>query len=133
MSHAKSRAPSPGGRKDDEANPKTRLGISQISAGDIPRNLGIRCGISPRDLGIRCGINLGSRLVSPLDFGIMRFLWMLGGADAGAMIQGKPETRNLKLETASKFPVNSLFLCMGFAKPRNPCGFSRAAKKPLLI
>ena len=84
--------------KDDEANPKTRLGISQISAGDIPRNL-----------GIRCGINLGSRLVSPLDFGIMRFLWMLGGADAGAMIQGKPETRNLKLETASKFPVNSLF------------------------
>src|SRR5207248_9697992 len=28
-----------------------------------------------------------------------------------------------------KFPVNSLFLCMGFAKTRNPCGFLSARKK----
>src|SRR5262249_4242321 len=54
------------------------------------------------------------------------------------------ETRNMKLETASsvaecrwlnaecsllKFPVNSLFLCIGITKTRNPCGFSRRQKK----
>src|SRR5262249_2500086 len=37
------------------------------------------------------------------------------------------ETRNLQL--LLKFPVNSLFLYMGIAKTRNPCGFSRSTKK----
>ena len=31
------------------------------------------------------------------------------------------------------FPVNSLFLCIGFVKTRDSCGFSRAVEKNSLL
>jgi len=41
-------------------------------------------------------------------------------------ITNHPITKSLN---SLKFPVNSLFLCMGIAKARNPCGFFAGSKK----